>query len=184
MYQVLFPFIFLSVLCAWCPKLTKECVAQDYPWLHTLCQQTSARGVRCNTLPIATVANSGGCSGIPTDNVIKLSIVDSRRKAPWHEPSYRHCENFPNIAKLNTLSYRYYYTAQNTLRPGQVSPPWDNVGFIDRPGNDFGLTAASAIRKQYAGFRSCPKSAVGVKQVPDAAAYKYFNAWRTVKLSY
>lgn len=173
---------------AWSPArarlgLDSSAARAAWPFLARLCTQTSVRGVSCNGGSVPA-SESGACSGVPTENVIRLSIVDSRRKAPWHEPRYRFCEGFPNIARMNTLAYQYYYTAENVLRPGQVSPPWADVAFLDRAGEDFGLASRSVIWKQYDGVRSCPKSQVGASDLSDDQAFKYFSVWRTVPLSY
>lgn len=134
---------------------------QIAPYLTNLCSETSVNGVECNPSGGFDATVSGNCSGLPTGNVVNIINVDGSKFNPSY---YGGCGDVLNAEKLNTLTY---------TNISSLTSQFD--GFADF---DFGVSNfQSPIYARINGFKSCPRSKVGIqKTLSLVAQMKSFNS--------
>ncbi|CAI5481280.1 unnamed protein product, partial [Closterium sp. Yama58-4] len=133
---------------------------QKWPWMKSICSETSINGVQCNTNAPGTLKDTetGKCSGLPTNNYIDLVLVDVKDA----ELNYRYCyEKLPNTPKLNTHQH--------------VNVTSRSAKFFNYDSNDLGVMKSSPIFKKRPGFKSCPRKNVGPKKVRALFYHKKFG---------
>ncbi|CAI7850807.1 unnamed protein product [Closterium sp. NIES-54] len=138
-------------------------ILQAYPWFPSVCKERAISGYLCNIGRAGTLSGlkTGYCSGLPTNNTIQLITVQTSD----HDLDFRYCERLPTVesGKLNT------YLKVNISRPARAK-------FAHYWRNDFGITSKqSVIYKKFPNFKSCPRSKVGPKRVPDTFYYSWYN---------
>ncbi|GJP72360.1 hypothetical protein CLOP_g3102, partial [Closterium sp. NIES-67] len=139
-------------------------ILKAYPWFPTVCKERTINGYPCNIQRKGTLSGlqTGYCSGLPTNNTLKLITVQTSD----HELGFRYCERrLPTVesGRLNT------YLKFNISRPPRAK-------FANYHRNDFGVTSReSVIYKKFPNFKNCPRSTVGQKRVPDSFYYGWYN---------
>ncbi|GJP72359.1 hypothetical protein CLOP_g3101 [Closterium sp. NIES-67] len=137
-------------------------INRKWPWFKQICQAKTVNGMKCNTDARGTLtgAQTGHCSGLPTHNTVNLIAVNTTD----YEMGYRYCERLPTVlsGKFND------HSIMRIQRPRRAA-------FINYRQNDLGIASKnSVIYTKFPKFKSCPRSDVGPKRVPDAF---YFNSY-------
>ena len=118
---------------------------QHFPFLSTVCSATSANGTPCNPAGGYAAADTGGCSGLPTNNSFDLVLVSPQvNNTP---PGYILCD--PSVSPLNTVKH--------------ISKPTSFFQFVAPKRNNLGLAPSSPVYRIRPYFRSCDRSLVGPK---------------------
>ena len=133
---------------------------QAHPWWRSTCSTTTANGGRpCNppsSLPASLTAN---CSGLPVDNLLDLTVLNSSTGARM---SYKYCDRLTGVPKLNRWSSVSF------------SPP-GTAGLISYEKGDFGLLPDSRIYWYRPEFQSCPRRYVGPQKFSQESYLWNFN---------
>lgn len=136
---------------------------QKYPWMSNLCSQRRVAGVSCNPSGSPPAQETGACSGLPTDNHVELTLVDTEAN---NIPTYLSCDEVPVAQMLNKLQ--------------SAAVPSDRRTFTNSP-HDFGVTQESRVHAFNTNFKSCPRQRVGPQDIDlaslEASIHHAFRAW-------
>lgn len=139
--------------------------AQRYPYLNNFCEKTAINNIPCNGPSDPAPNVTGACSGIPTENNLRILVVDPRRYEKSIPNYHPNCAGLGNVPRLNTISSNVYSAAE--------------VEFIDKGNLDFGVLPTSRVFRDEPGFVSCPRLAVGVQRVNPQAYAVNFNSQKS-----
>ena len=144
------------------PLCSLRCAAfQLAPWYKDICTATSAANGRpCNPPDGAPASITGGCSGLPTGNVLELLQLGSTEPA-----GYQYCDDYPQMPTLNTYSVL-------------TGIPSDWYQFLDYYKDNLGIMGSSHVFALRPEFVSCDRSEVGPQDVSDAVYFGGFNIGR------
>ena len=130
---------------------------QPYPYLSTICTETTANGGQpCNPAGTPPASQTGACSGLPTDNTLDVVLVNSP-----NQPIYD-CKSYNQTLSLNT---------QSSLSTG--NPIF--FLFVDYDNNNLALQVGSPLFKARPNFLSCDRGLVGPQVVQRAVYFSRFN---------
>eukprot|EP00270_Netrium_digitus_P000020 TRINITY_DN1000_c0_g1_i5.p1 TRINITY_DN1000_c0_g1~~TRINITY_DN1000_c0_g1_i5.p1 ORF type:complete len:702 (-),score=128.96 TRINITY_DN1000_c0_g1_i5:195-2219(-) len=126
---------------------------KEWPFLATLCTETSVYGNPCNPPGFVDPSVSGNCSGLPTRNDYQVIVANQNRTAKmlYFADMDILLDMLPGLNKVDVEEVNF-----------------DDVGFTNFIGGEFGgdmsVADDSPIYNIFPDFRSCPLSDVGPKQ--------------------
>ncbi|GJP45545.1 hypothetical protein CLOM_g4927 [Closterium sp. NIES-68] len=128
-----------------------------WPWMKDICLDRTISGNPCNTADTLSAAQTGSCSGLPSDNFLDLVLINNKRNT-W----YKYCENLTTVAKFN------YYKVTNVT-------DGNTLGFASFSNDDLAVGASSPLVVAKPKFKSCSRGSVGPRRVLDVFYYSNFN---------
>ena len=145
----------MDVLCTMPAAAAAPLGPQASPFLSTVCTATTANnGKPCNPSGSAPASQTGKCSGLPTDNLFDLMLVNAAKTNV--APRFLYCDNYTSVSTLNNL-----YSVNKTS---------DFYQFIDYDRDNLGVSSTSPIYALKSDFRSCDRESVG----PTVNDWSYF----------
>ncbi|CAI5532439.1 unnamed protein product [Closterium sp. Naga37s-1] len=128
-----------------------------WPWMKDICLDQTISGNPCNTANTLSAAQTGSCSGLPSDNFLDLVLINNKRNT-W----FKYCENLTTVAKFN------YWKVTN-VTDGK------SLGFVNFANDDLAVTESSPLVVKKPKFKSCSRGKVGPRRVLDVFYYSNFN---------
>ncbi|CAI5521470.1 unnamed protein product [Closterium sp. Naga37s-1] len=128
-----------------------------WPWMKDICLDQTISGNPCNTANTLSAAQTGSCSGLPSDNFLDLVLINNKRNT-W----FKYCENLTTVAKFN------YYKITNVT-------DGNSLGFASFANDDLAVTASSPLVVAKPKFKSCSRGKVGPRRVLDVFYYSNYN---------
>ncbi|CAI5931949.1 unnamed protein product [Closterium sp. NIES-65] len=128
-----------------------------WPWMKDICLDQTISGNPCNTANTLSAAQTGSCSGLPSDNFLDLVIINNKRNT-W----FKYCENLTTVAMFN------YWKVTNVT-------DGNSLGFASFANDDLAVTATSPLVVKKPKFKSCSRGKVGPRRVLDVFYYSNFN---------
>ncbi|GJP47643.1 hypothetical protein CLOM_g6823 [Closterium sp. NIES-68] len=137
-------------------------VNRRWPFLSNICKSAAIGPVPCN-VPTAGTLNAqqtGKCSGLPTNNILDLALLDGS-KLPV---AFEGCQKVPSVPRVNRFtSVRYTSANVPTLQ------------FVNYTIGSLEVKPTSPIFKTWPRFVNCKYESLGLKTRSYAAYLAFYN---------